>query len=305
MALAKKTDALGNRSKTPIFVYILLVLIIFTIVLASYQTKNAGSEVIAILNGENITKDDLYQKMMTTNGRELLERLMLDRLILREGEIQGITVSDAELDEEITKIVNASFYGSTDLFSETLAQYGITEDDLKTGITVEKVIYQIAAAQISFTEEELRAYFAANQGDFEAPEEIEARHILVGSIEEAEEVLSRLAEGEDFADLAHELSLDTVSLEQDGNLGYFPRGTMVPEFEEVAFRLAPGEISEPVETTYGFHIIEVLNRNAAQTASFEEARDQVEEAMIETVISEQIQVELARIWESAEVEYKL
>jgi len=91
--------------------------------------------------------------------------------------------------------------------------------------------------------------------------QIRARHILVDSRAEAEVVLKNLEEGEDFATLAEELSNDPGSAELGGDLGWFARGQMVPEFEEVAFSLEPGEFSAVVETQFGFHIILVEERD--------------------------------------------
>lgn len=91
-------------------------------------------------------------------------------------------------------------------------------------------------------------------------EQVHARHILVETKEEAQAALERLEKGEDFAALARELSTDEASKEKGGDLGWFPRRLMVPEFEAVAFTLEPGEVSQVVQSTFGYHVIEVLER---------------------------------------------
>jgi parvulin-like peptidyl-prolyl isomerase len=93
-------------------------------------------------------------------------------------------------------------------------------------------------------------------------EQVHARHILVETEEEAQGVLERLEAGEDFAALANEISMDTGT--EGGDLGWFPRGQMVTEFEEAAFALQPGQTSDPVQTTYGYHIIELIERDSDQ-----------------------------------------
>lgn len=101
-------------------------------------------------------------------------------------------------------------------------------------------------------------------------EQVRARHILVGTRDEAESISRRLAEGEDFAELADELSEDTTTKDKGGDLGWSPRGRMIAEFEEVAFSLKPGEISKVVETQFGFHIVKVEERDGERELEQEE-----------------------------------
>ena len=110
--------------------------------------------------------------------------------------------------------------------------------------------------------------------------EVWARHILVETLDEALEVLSLLEQGEDFHTLAETYSLDESNREQGGNLGWFDQNTMVMEFSEVAFSLGEGEISDPVETTFGFHIIQVLGQRESQIPP-EEFMTQKQNAFVE------------------------
>jgi len=143
------------------------------------------------------------------------------------------------------------------------------------------------AALLATREAEVRALYDERSETYAAPEEVHARHILVAADRDAEEaeveaarqkaeaLLERLRGGEDFAELARAESGDPGSKQKGGDLGFFPRGRMVAPFEEVAFRLEPGALSEPVRSDFGFHLIRVEERRAAVTRSFEEVREEL------------------------------
>ena len=107
-----------------------------------------------------------------------------------------------------------------------------------------------------------------------------ARHILVESKEKARELFEKLAHGSDFAKLAKDFSKDPGSKDQGGELGFFGRGQMVPQFEEVAFKLQKGEVGEPFETQLGWHVIRVDDRRQSAAPPFEAVKDRVVAALI-------------------------
>ena len=142
-------------------------------------------------------------------------------------------------------------------------------------------IKKLLEPSISISEEEMKDYFETNKEMFNQEEEVKARHILVETEGEANEVLEKLNAGEDFSELAKEYSLDKGSKESGGELGFFGRGRMVKEFEDAAFALKTDEISEPIKSSYGYHIIQVLDKKEAKEAKYEDNKDKVKDIILE------------------------
>jgi foldase protein PrsA len=173
-------------------------------------------------------------------SQELLRQLAeAERLIPTEDEVQ------AEIEDTKAQILEQGSFADFDQFLESS---GLTEADVETLI------------RGSVMQEKM---LDAHGGPTEM-EQVHARHILVETEEEGDVVLAGLEEGEDFADLAAEYSIDTGSQDDGGDLGWFPRGVMVAEFEEAAFGLEIGETSELVKTEFGYHVIEVLEREVRE-----------------------------------------
>lgn len=289
-------------------VYIVVLLIVLAsaavLIINFVNNNNNESEVVAAVNGEEITKDELYDAMFTNGGREVLERLISNRLILQEAKELEISVDEEDIDAEIGKVIKENFYGAEDYFYQALEQYGLTEEALRKDLEIELLFRKIVREQIEITDEEVREYYTENQYLFNTPEQVEARHILVETLEEAEDVVQLLDEGQDFSELAKEHSIDTVSAEQGGNLGFFQRGEMVAEFEEAAFNLAIGSRSAPVETVHGFHIIEVLDRREAHEATFDEVKEAAEEKLLEELVYEKMEEQINLLREKADIKYQ-
>ena len=136
-------------------------------------------------------------------------------------------------------------------------------------------------------------------GGAKVEDEVRARHILVESKEKARELFEKVAYGTDFAELAKQNSKDPGSKDQGGDLGYFSRGQMVPQFEEAAFKLQKGEVSQPFETQFGWHILKVDDRRAGQVAPFDAVKDRI----VGAIIHQKAQQVAADLRAKAKIEY--
>ena len=134
---------------------------------------------------------------------------------------------------------------------------------------------------INPTDAQLETYFEKNIDNYKTPEEIRASHILVKDKATAEKILAELKNGANFAELAKKYSLDTATKDKGGDLGWFPHGRMVPEFDKAAFALKKvGDISGIVKTPYGYHIIKLTGRKPAHTPTLAEVKDKVRQDYI-------------------------
>ncbi len=171
--------------------------------------------------------------------------------------------------------------------------------------------------KINITEEDMSLYYKTHQEEFRTPEMVRARHILIRvdksaseadkgkAGEKAEAVLKRIKAGEDFAKLASELSDDPGTKNKGGDLGFFPKGRMVPDFEKVAFSLKPGELSDIVETTFGFHIIKVEERKESVLESYEKVKDRVREKVFADFRKARVDEFVEKALKDAGVEFNL
>jgi foldase protein PrsA len=157
----------------------------------------------------------------------------------------------------------------------TLADF---QQELRSDIEMQlrnEALRTVVVGIVGPTDDELAVYFEANISRYDVAEQIQASHILTVDERTAWEVHEQLLAGGDFAELASQYSEDQANKNSGGDLGWFGRGRMVAEFEQAAFALGIGEISEPVKTQFGYHIIEVTDRQEAHTPTLDEAQDQV------------------------------
>jgi foldase protein PrsA len=234
---------------------------------------------IAKINGDSISKDELYDVMVEQYGAATVEQLIADKIVASEAKKQKITISDEELNKEVDKLKES--YGGEEVFDQVLASNNTTVDVLKEDLKNYLTMRELIEPQIEITDEELKTYFDENKDSLGEAEQVKASHILVEGEETAKEIKQKLADGADFAELAKEYSTDEGSKENGGELGFFPRGTMVTEFEDVAFSLPINEISEPVKSDYGYHIIKVEEKKEAKEADFDDSKAAIKETLID------------------------
>jgi parvulin-like peptidyl-prolyl isomerase len=258
-------------------------------VLSRYQQiySQFGMDVYSLLSG---AQGRVFQLRIEDEALELAttRTLIRDELNRRDAQI-----SDEEVDTEFRRQYDEflSVLGMTDEeFQEAFASgemAGLQTGDLtfdefiayakqtvREDLEVQ-ALQRLVAGPIEPTAEELQTYFGENQSNYDVQEQVSASHILVATREQAEQLLTELQDGADFATLAKENSLDTTSGAQGGALGWFSRGDMVEAFDEAAFSTPVGELSDIVETQYGFHIILVTDHRDAKSPTYDEVADDV------------------------------
>jgi parvulin-like peptidyl-prolyl isomerase len=227
----------------------------------------------------------------------VIDDLLRKRLIAQEIERRRIVISPTDIDDR-TEIEFERILRQNNLTEEQAAQIlqrqGRTLESFKRELRQAVELHlqterlrDLVVGPIEPTEQELSAYLEEHREDYDTPEEVHARHILIRVPEGAseaeiaqakkqiEDIKKELENGADFAELAKKYSQDPGSAPNGGDLGFFRRGQMVKEFEDAAFSLEPGQISDPVRTQFGFHLIKVEEKKPAQHPELAQIRERV------------------------------
>lgn len=211
-----------------------------------------------------------------------LERMAHDQAIVLAAEAAGFAASKEAVDAAIEE-VKADFENDEELV-QALAEVGIPSLEAYRGLVYEALTYNTylehLLQQVQISEPALRMLYLLSKQKFAVPTRYCSSHILVGTAQEASQVIVRLSKGEKFADLAKELSKDPGSKDEGGDLGCEPRGTYVAPFELALMALKPGESSKtPVKTDFGYHVI-LLNRiEAASFQTFDQVKGGLDQAV--------------------------
>ncbi|WP_416828667.1 peptidylprolyl isomerase PrsA [Ectobacillus polymachus] len=222
-----------------------------------------NSDVVVKTDAGNVTKTEFYDSMKQQAGANVLKALTIQKVFTK-----NYNVTDKEVNDEFDKAKQQ--YG--DQFDSLLKQSGMTQDSFKNQIRASLALKKAVGASI--TDQELKDHYKP---------EIKASHILVKDEATAKKVKDLLNQGQSFEDLAKQYSEDTGSKDKGGDLGYFTSGKMVPEFEDAAYKLKVGQISDPVKTQYGYHIIKVTDIKPLQPF------DQVKETIRSQLVDQKMQ----------------
>jgi foldase protein PrsA len=285
--------------KKAMYIAIGAVLAAAIFLLAGFMEKDA----VASVNGTDIDKDALYDKMVASNGAATLDAMISDEIVKQEAKKADVKVTQDEIDAEMKTYEEQ--YGGAEALESAIASSGMTVDQLEGEMENYLLIEKLIGPDIKITDEQIETYFKENKESFVQAEQVEASHILVATKEEADEVAKKLKDGEDFAGLAAEYSTDTATAKSGGELGSFSAGEMAAEFEKAAFAMEVGEISEPVETEYGFHIIKVTGKTEAAEAKLEDSKEKIKETLFDEALNTQYATWIAEKKEAYDIENKL
>lgn len=230
-----------------------------TSVIALSACGTSSSDKIVTSKAGDITKDEFYEQMKTQAGKQVLNNMVMEKVL-----IKNYKVEDKEVDKKYDEMKKQ--YG--DQFDTLLKQQGIKEETLKTGVRAQ--LAQEKAIEKTITDKELKDNYKP---------EIKASHILVKDEATAKKVKEELGQGKSFEELAKQYSEDTGSKEKGGDLGFFGAGKMVKEFEDAAYKLKKDEVSEPVKSQFGYHIIKVTDIKEPEK-SFEQSKADIKKELV-------------------------
>jgi len=281
------------------------------------DTKQTAEAYVARVNGVDISPVDLERKFNLIKERyasmgvplddtklnefkdNILKSLIEQEVLYQESVAQGIKLDPEEIKAELDDFKKQ--FETEAAFKKQITEMDYTEDAILAQIrqskTIQKFIEEKVMPTIAVTDEDVKKYFDSNPDEFKVPERVLASHILIKvdpkaseaskteSLKKIEGIKSKLDNGEDFAKLAEENS-DCPSSAKGGDLGFFARGQMVKPFEDSAFALKPGEISEVVETQFGYHIIKCQEKEIATTLAYNDIKEKLSDKLKEDKFKE-------------------
>ena len=268
--------------------------------------EDVPADAVAIVDGEEIARSDYEaliaqaKKSYTNQKRDFpaagsqefqtlrnqaVQFLVQREQFAQEAENLDVDVTDKAIDARLEQIQKQYFGGDKAKYEKQLKEQGITEEqvrnDIRAQIISEKIFSEVTG-DVKVTDEQIAAYYEKNKAQYSQPESREVRHILVKTKEQADDLYAQLQNGGDFAALAKKYSEDTGSKANGGKLT-ISKGQTVAPFDQTAFLLAENEISKPVKTEFGYHIIQPLGATkAAKVTPLGEVKESIKQQLQQT-----------------------
>lgn len=296
------------------------------------EEKQPSGDKVAVVNGSEITREDFedemsrVQRIFSDRGtplsepqlsevkREVLESLINRELLYQESQRKGIGVEQSAVDDRMSALKGR--FPSEGEFKNALSQMNLSEaaveSQIKREMVIQKLVDKQFAGKITVSDDESRTYYDSHPDLFRKPEEVRASHILIkvdpGADEsdkaearkKIEKIQERLQKSEDFATLATEFS-EGPSGPRGGDLNYFRRGQMVKPFEDTAFELEPDEVSDIVETRFGYHLIKVTDKRPETTITYGDIKGRIGDYLKQQKIQGETKRFVQKLKEKAEV----
>ncbi|WP_342550559.1 peptidylprolyl isomerase [Lysinibacillus sp. FSL M8-0216] len=234
-------------------------------VLALGACSGGDSKAIVTSKVGDISVADFNEKAKSLTGSYVLQQLVTEKVLSDKYE-----VTDKELKEAYD--TTASQFG--DGFAQALAESGLTEQGFKDSLRVQ-LLQEKALKDQAIKEEDVKKYYE------QMKTELNGRHILVADEKTAKEAIEKIKGGAKFADVAKEYSTDTASAQNGGELGWFSVGSMVDEFNDAAYALELNTLSEPVKSSFGYHVIEITDkRDVKDVGAFKDEEEKIRTSML-------------------------
>ena len=279
--------------------------------------------IVAIVNDDIITLSDFNKYIVSLpvqtveiNKDQALNDLVEQMILTQEAAKLGITVTDAEIDRSIEN-VKGRLDMSDEQMNEMLTKQNLTTEQFRNQWRLQilsgKLVSTLVKGRIAVTDEEIKDLYKQYYGEIENADEVEIAHILISfdaseeqqALQKANKVAELAKSGSNFSKLVSEYSDDTFSKDKEGVLGYFKKGELVSELEDVVSVTEVGKTSGPVKTISGFHIIKVLDRKTLDESSVDQYREQLRQEIYKQKVTEELEKYIDGIRENAYIEIKL
>jgi parvulin-like peptidyl-prolyl isomerase len=266
-----------------------------TILMSEYN-KITGPIIEQLKANNPELSDPVKLKQLKEN---FLQQMVDEKLILQEAKKQQIRPSKRKVEDALKEI--KSQYSTEEDFKKDLKEQGMTDQEFNKKLEEQVMMMDLIDKEVTakipeITDQEIQKYFTDNKDkdkNLTVPEKVRIRHILVkvpnnatqtdwdNALKKIKDLQKKIKGGADFADLATKNSDDTGSAKNGGDLGSFSRGMMVKEFENAAFALNVGQISEPVKTQFGYHLLKCEEKSVVQKRTLDESKDYIKKVLFD------------------------